>query len=371
MRFLRCKVCFLALITIYFSLASFILNAGCGRLCDDFYRAAARQSDEVAVAARVHRETQEAIARSNREAVERLQARQQNLAREQAQRQAREHAKQQQRLAKEQSDHLAAKKQFQEKQWVEQQSLRQKSRDERIAADRFAEQKRAQDKLLKEQQEIAAKQQLVKKQIAPNATSVQPGFQAGQSQELRKGVDNLHGKAKDEVLLASKHAEQRAASNKTFLEKKYQEHKFFEKNELQDIRIKEAKHIQEQKIAELKYQNQLKLDSKRDLSKNVTKVIDNPVIGKPRIGSAVNKSDPTHNFNNIIDNYAGDATKFDIPTKGIGGQVVRKSELRQIEGYLNGKDGVFEWIIDQGNITHRRFIPGGKVTGFPNQVSKK
>ena len=27
-----------------------------------------------------------------------------------------------------------------------------------------------------------------------------------------------------------------------------------------------------------------------------------------------------------------------------------------------------EWIVDQGSMTHRRFIPGGNVTGFPNQI---
>lgn len=51
--------------------------------------------------------------------------------------------------------------------------------------------------------------------------------------------------------------------------------------------------------------------------------------------------------------------------------MVRVSELRQIEGSNNGIGGVFEWIVDQGNVTHRRFIPGGKVTGLPNQVPKK
>lgn len=95
----------------------------------------------------------------------------------------------------------------------------------------------------------------------------------------------------------------------------------------------------------------------------------NPVLGKPRIGSA-NKVSQMHNFNDIIDNYARLAKSFTIPTKGPGGKIVRNSELLQIEGSLNGKSVVFEWIVDLGKVTHRRFIPGGKVTGYPNQFVK-
>ncbi len=101
------------------------------------------------------------------------------------------------------------------------------------------------------------------------------------------------------------------------------------------------------------------------------KAIDNSVIGNPRVGSANKLPDGQHGFNDIIDNYAGDAAKFEIPTKGPGGEVVRVSELRQIEGSNNGVGGVFEWIVDEGNVTHRRFIPGGQVTGLPNQTPKK
>ena len=101
------------------------------------------------------------------------------------------------------------------------------------------------------------------------------------------------------------------------------------------------------------------------------KGIDNSVLGKPRVGSANKLPDGQHGFNDIIDNYAGDAAKFEIPTKGAGGEVVRVSELRQIEGSNNGVGGVFEWIVDEGNVTHRRFIPGGQVTGRPNQIPKK
>ena len=101
------------------------------------------------------------------------------------------------------------------------------------------------------------------------------------------------------------------------------------------------------------------------------KGIDNSIIGKPRVGSANKLPDGQHGFNDIIDNYAGDAAKFEIPTKGPGGEVVRVSELRQIERGNNGVGGVFEWIVDEGNVTHRRFIPGGQVTGLPNQIPKK
>ncbi|GHT89132.1 hypothetical protein AGMMS49543_28040 [Betaproteobacteria bacterium] len=55
----------------------------------------------------------------------------------------------------------------------------------------------------------------------------------------------------------------------------------------------------------------------------------------------------------MVDNYAGNATKFSIPTKGPSGVVIRQSDLYQLEGSLNGKTGVFEWIVDQGQVTHR------------------
>ena len=45
--------------------------------------------------------------------------------------------------------------------------------------------------------------------------------------------------------------------------------------------------------------------------------------------------------------------------------------LYQIEGSLNGKEGVFEWIVDPNNgVTHRNFIENGKVTGKPNNYPK-
>ena len=94
------------------------------------------------------------------------------------------------------------------------------------------------------------------------------------------------------------------------------------------------------------------------------------MLGKNRVGSA-NKADPHHAFPDLVDNHVGSGTRFEIPTKGPGGVVVRNSELYQVEGSLHGKPGVFEWIVDRGEVAHRRFIPNGRVTGYPNQIPSK
>ncbi len=103
---------------------------------------------------------------------------------------------------------------------------------------------------------------------------------------------------------------------------------------------------------------------------NFTQNVENSVNLGTRTGSAAYKSlsatDEQHFFSNIIDNYATYAQKFSI--KG-GDKIVR--DLFQIEGSLNGKSGIFEWMVENGSdVSHRRFIPGGKVTGTPNQVVK-
>ena len=84
-------------------------------------------------------------------------------------------------------------------------------------------------------------------------------------------------------------------------------------------------------------------------------------MNSKRVGSAT-KTDKYHSFNDIIDNYAAKGKKFNI--KG-GDGISRK--LYQVEGYLNGKNGVFEWIYENGKgVTHRRFIENGRITGKPN-----
>lgn len=72
----------------------------------------------------------------------------------------------------------------------------------------------------------------------------------------------------------------------------------------------------------------------------------------------------------VVDNFASAAVGFKIPTKGPGGTVVRDSDLYQVEGGLRNQSGIFEWIVDQGQVTHRRFIPGGVITGTPNQIPR-
>ena len=110
------------------------------------------------------------------------------------------------------------------------------------------------------------------------------------------------------------------------------------------------------------------LDKMKELDKGASEAkkpveIENPVLDNTRSGSAL-KGDPQHAFNDIIDNYAGDATKFPLE----GGDGVNRS-LYQIEGSLNGKKGIFEWIVDPDpvkGVTHRRFIEGVGITGKPN-----
>ena len=88
----------------------------------------------------------------------------------------------------------------------------------------------------------------------------------------------------------------------------------------------------------------------------ITSNITNDVIDLPRTGSAL-KTDLYHQFPNIVDNYAGDASKFNIDN-GV---------LYQIEGSFGGKNGRFEWIVENGYVTHRFFVKGGSINGIPSR----
>ncbi len=93
--------------------------------------------------------------------------------------------------------------------------------------------------------------------------------------------------------------------------------------------------------------------------------VTNPIQKLPRYGSGL-KTDRFHSFPDLVDNFAGSASEFLIPKLGAGGAVVGNSRLYQVEGSLNGVSGVFEWIVDNGLVTHRVFNPGGTVSGVPN-----
>ncbi|MGM0148478.1 hypothetical protein [Enterococcus mundtii] len=97
-----------------------------------------------------------------------------------------------------------------------------------------------------------------------------------------------------------------------------------------------------------------------------------PICGKDPLGKPIiDKEFPhvlkEHGFSNIVDNYPTVANEYSL----VGGDGISR-RFFQIEGSNNGKIGVFEWIVEpNGNISHRRFINGGALTGKPNQVPKK
>lgn len=106
-----------------------------------------------------------------------------------------------------------------------------------------------------------------------------------------------------------------------------------------------------------------KADNIIDAAKTVDKVkiISNPISNAKRVDKAT-KLDSHHAFPSIIDNYASKAKTFSL--KGADGKT---RKLYQVKGSLNGENGVFEWILDkEKGVTHRRFIPNGKITGKPN-----
>ena len=116
----------------------------------------------------------------------------------------------------------------------------------------------------------------------------------------------------------------------------------------------------------------------------------NDVIDKPRVGSGLKNDivkpiievDPktgkqvtvkefpgtpkAHGFNDIVDNYVGDATKTPLyKTDPITKTPIHNADLYQIEGAQNGVPGRYEWIVQDGKVTHRMFISGGTMNGAP------
>ena len=81
----------------------------------------------------------------------------------------------------------------------------------------------------------------------------------------------------------------------------------------------------------------------------------NPISGLPRVGSAL-KRDKYHAFPDIVDNYAAIATRTTLDSGAV---------LHQLRGTLNGVAGRFEWIVQDGRVTHRLFVPGAELNGVP------
>ena len=116
-----------------------------------------------------------------------------------------------------------------------------------------------------------------------------------------------------------------------------------------------------------------------DALESGSSTIHNDILDSPRTGSALKVDDvnpiykinektgkrqivkefpataQSHGFNDIVDNYAGYATQTPL----------NNATLYQLDGSLNGVAGRFEWIIQDGNVTHRMFIQNGTMNGVP------
>ena len=103
------------------------------------------------------------------------------------------------------------------------------------------------------------------------------------------------------------------------------------------------------------YSNSSSYQSPYTYKSKIVSNVSNDVIGLQRTGSAL-KTDRYHAFPNIVDNYAGYATKSSINNN---------ATLYQLQGSLNGVVGRFEWIIQNQKVTHRMFVPGGEINGIP------
>jgi len=85
------------------------------------------------------------------------------------------------------------------------------------------------------------------------------------------------------------------------------------------------------------------------------------------VGSAL-KDDPLHRAPSYVIDQ--------IPEKGrlftIRGGDGKSYNLTQMEGAVDGKLGIYEWLVNsKGELTHQRFIPDGRITGTPNQIPSR